>query len=309
MPSVVKAFDLLAERHGPRRLRAPNLIAHEILRHPTLARGSIPLQIHAIPEAFECESAASREILRTPSKRPCLARKLPVWSRSTQAHDLNRGRPPLFESDFLTNSSESKDRYRDLLSRAAGVIANSLPPQPYAGKTPAELAGMITNDFLPNVAHSPDKIADTLRAIVTNSINVTHPHTAAHLHCPPLLASLGGRGCHLRSKSVHGLVRPGSDRNDRRTEDDPLAMRGGRPARHRRRHLHHRRLPIQLHGPAAGAGHISQTPMELVRAEIRPAARSSSTSHFVLRGLAFHSREVRVTIGTGDRRGRPRRGG
>jgi L-2,4-diaminobutyrate decarboxylase len=96
----------------------------------------------------------------------------------------------LFESDFLTNSSESKDRYRDLLSRAAGVIANSLPPQPYAGKAPAELAGMITNDFLPNVAHSPDKIADTLRAIVTNSINVTHPHTAAHLHCPPLLASL-----------------------------------------------------------------------------------------------------------------------
>ena len=96
----------------------------------------------------------------------------------------------LFESDFLSNSSDPRNLYEQLIAHAAAIVADSLPNHPYGGKTPAELAGLIPSDFLPSVEHSPDQISKTLRTIVSNSINVTHPHTTAHLHCPPLLASL-----------------------------------------------------------------------------------------------------------------------
>jgi len=35
-----------------------------------------------------------------------------------------------------------------------------------------------------------DEIADALREAIANSINITHPRTIAHLHCPPLLPAL-----------------------------------------------------------------------------------------------------------------------
>jgi L-2,4-diaminobutyrate decarboxylase len=96
----------------------------------------------------------------------------------------------VFASDFLTDCADSKSRYHKLIRDAAATVADSLPAQPYAGKTPAELFGLIPAGFLPNVARTSDQIAETLRTIVSNSVNVTHPHTAAHLHCPPLLSSL-----------------------------------------------------------------------------------------------------------------------
>ncbi len=96
----------------------------------------------------------------------------------------------MFESDFLSNSADSRTLYEQLIAHAAGIVADSLPNQPYGGKTPAELSGLIPSDFLPDVARSPGQIAEILRMAVSNSINVTHPSTVAHLHCPPLLASL-----------------------------------------------------------------------------------------------------------------------
>jgi L-2,4-diaminobutyrate decarboxylase len=48
----------------------------------------------------------------------------------------------------------------------------------------------VSADFLPEAAASPEPIAAILRTIVSNSVNVNHPYTAAHLHCPPLLAAL-----------------------------------------------------------------------------------------------------------------------
>jgi L-2,4-diaminobutyrate decarboxylase len=35
-----------------------------------------------------------------------------------------------------------------------------------------------------------EEIANTLHTVVSNSVAVSHPQTAAHLHCPPLLAAL-----------------------------------------------------------------------------------------------------------------------
>jgi len=96
----------------------------------------------------------------------------------------------LFESDFLTCNAASTKAYRELLSQAAQLICEALPDRPYSGKSPAELAHLINTDFLPALESSPEQIAATLRAVIENSINVSHSHTAAHLHCPPLLAAL-----------------------------------------------------------------------------------------------------------------------
>lgn len=95
----------------------------------------------------------------------------------------------MFESDFLTQADVSRDAYRRLLSQAAAILCESLPDSPYAGKSPAELADLISGNFLPEDPATA-QIAEILRTVVANSISVSHPHTAAHLHCPPLLASL-----------------------------------------------------------------------------------------------------------------------
>jgi len=95
----------------------------------------------------------------------------------------------LFESDFLTSTDISRDAYRRLISQAAAILCETRPDLPYTGKSPAELADLISGDFLPQEADS-SQIADIMCMVVANSISVSHPCTAAHLHCPPLLASL-----------------------------------------------------------------------------------------------------------------------
>jgi L-2,4-diaminobutyrate decarboxylase len=96
----------------------------------------------------------------------------------------------LFESEFLTSTEHSKDAYRKLIARAAQIVCESFPNQPYCGNSPAALAETVATDFLPQREGSWDQIAETLRAVVANSIAVSDPNTAAHLHCPPLLAAL-----------------------------------------------------------------------------------------------------------------------
>ncbi len=96
----------------------------------------------------------------------------------------------LFESEFLSNSADTADLYRRLICRAAEIVTESLPTQPYSGKSPAELSSLVPRDFLPLSCSSSDQIEATLRNVVANSIHVAHPATAAHLHCPPLLAAL-----------------------------------------------------------------------------------------------------------------------
>jgi L-2,4-diaminobutyrate decarboxylase len=95
----------------------------------------------------------------------------------------------LFESEFLT-STASKDVYRTLIARTAEIVCESFPNQPYSGRNPAALADVVGNDFLPQRQRSTEEIANTLRTVVSNSIAVSNPRTAAHLHCPPLLAAL-----------------------------------------------------------------------------------------------------------------------
>ena len=96
----------------------------------------------------------------------------------------------MFESDFLTNDEESKHKYQGLISQAAEIVADSLPNRPYSGATPSALAALVDDDFFPAAASTPERIAKTLRTVVAHSIAISDPNTAAHLHCPPLLAAL-----------------------------------------------------------------------------------------------------------------------
>lgn len=96
----------------------------------------------------------------------------------------------MFESEFLTRADQSTQLYQRLLAHTIQIICDSLPHQPYSGKDAAALARLIDVNFLPQTGRSPEQIASTLRSVVENSVAVHHPHTIAHLHCPPLMASL-----------------------------------------------------------------------------------------------------------------------
>ena len=96
----------------------------------------------------------------------------------------------MFESEFLTQSADSKNQYQRLIAQAAQIVCSALPEVPYIGKSAAALADLIGTGFLPSSGSSSEQLADTLRTVVSNSIAVSHPRTAAHLHCPPLLSAL-----------------------------------------------------------------------------------------------------------------------
>jgi len=96
----------------------------------------------------------------------------------------------LFESEFLTPTPEGNDLYQRLVLQAAQIVCTSLPEPPYSGKNAAALTNLIGTNFLPDAAATSEQIAAILRTVISNSVVVNHPRTAAHLHCPPLLAAL-----------------------------------------------------------------------------------------------------------------------
>ena len=96
----------------------------------------------------------------------------------------------MFESDFLTTTPASKQLYRELMARVADLLCSSLPDHSYSGKSPSELSALIDPEFLADAGAAPDTIFDKLGTIISNSVVVGHPNTAAHLHCPPLLPAL-----------------------------------------------------------------------------------------------------------------------
>ena len=96
----------------------------------------------------------------------------------------------MFESEFLVGTDHSKESYRQLISQACHIVSSSLPQHPYNGKNATTLASLVDADFFPEYACTPERMADLLHTAVFNSVIVGHPFTAAHLHCPPLLATL-----------------------------------------------------------------------------------------------------------------------
>ncbi len=96
----------------------------------------------------------------------------------------------MFESEFLTSAPESKLLYRELMTRVTELISSWFPGQPCAGKSPAALSALIDPVFLPDKGAAPDRVFEQLGGFISNSLAVSHPNTAAHLHSPPLLATL-----------------------------------------------------------------------------------------------------------------------
>lgn len=96
----------------------------------------------------------------------------------------------MFESEFLTRKQSSQEAYRRMVSEVAQIVCEAFPRRPYSGKRPPELEKLVPTDFLPPTGTSSQAIAGTLQAVVADCLALTDPHTAAHLHSPPLLAAL-----------------------------------------------------------------------------------------------------------------------
>ena len=96
----------------------------------------------------------------------------------------------MFDTDFLASASDSKEAYRRAISQAGEIVCDAWPNQPYRGLNAGALANLVPSDILPPQERSPVQIAEFLSTVVANSVAVSHPRTAAHLHCPPLLAAL-----------------------------------------------------------------------------------------------------------------------
>jgi L-2,4-diaminobutyrate decarboxylase len=93
-----------------------------------------------------------------------------------------------FAKEFL--SPESPEVYRESIAKAVETLLNAFPTQPYSGKSPAELAALLAGDVLPQRGSPLDEVLQKVRTIIAHSVVLTHPNTIAHLHPPPLIASL-----------------------------------------------------------------------------------------------------------------------
>jgi L-2,4-diaminobutyrate decarboxylase len=96
----------------------------------------------------------------------------------------------VFESEFLTTSAESQAAYREGMSRAIEVLCQSLPIHPYSGKSAAPLQGLLEGKLLSEHGVPPEELWRRVGTVISESVHLTHPNTAAHLHCPPLIPAL-----------------------------------------------------------------------------------------------------------------------
>jgi L-2,4-diaminobutyrate decarboxylase len=96
----------------------------------------------------------------------------------------------VFESDFLSPDSASRLAYWEAITRAAAGLAGALPRQPYSGKSPAEVAELFAGEVCSAEGASLEAVLRRVETVIANSVVVAHPFTAAHLHCPPLIAAL-----------------------------------------------------------------------------------------------------------------------
>jgi L-2,4-diaminobutyrate decarboxylase len=96
----------------------------------------------------------------------------------------------MFEAAFLSRDAASRAAYRRAIEQAVTTLERALPHRPYSGKSPAELTELLAGELCPAHGQELGEVLWRAKDIVRHSVVVTHPHTAAHLHCPPLLAAL-----------------------------------------------------------------------------------------------------------------------
>jgi L-2,4-diaminobutyrate decarboxylase len=94
------------------------------------------------------------------------------------------------EGLFLTGRPEDRATYQRAIGQAAAMLADTLPQRPYSGESPAALADLLDGEICPAQGESLEAVLRRMETIIRHSIVVTHPCTAAHLHCPPLIPAL-----------------------------------------------------------------------------------------------------------------------
>ncbi|MFB9325765.1 pyridoxal phosphate-dependent decarboxylase family protein [Paenibacillus aurantiacus] len=100
-----------------------------------------------------------------------------------------------FEGLFLNESPYSQHLYRDVMRKAGDVLIREFAAkkQPYSGETPQRLRELLEGSEIGPREPAEDwkALFDEIGAdVLRHSAIVTHPACAAHLHCPPLLATL-----------------------------------------------------------------------------------------------------------------------
>jgi L-2,4-diaminobutyrate decarboxylase len=82
------------------------------------------------------------------------------------------------------------DAYQAAVRDTVAALLRALPRNPYSGASPAELKALLGGEICPAEGLGLSAVQASLAEIVRHSVLVTHPHVAAHLHCPPLIDAL-----------------------------------------------------------------------------------------------------------------------
>lgn len=96
----------------------------------------------------------------------------------------------MFETDFLTSAPESQAAYQRAVDAAIQLLLEAWPTSAYSGKGPPALSEVLQRELLKDSPVPLEKVLEQVKAVVANSIAVSHPNVAAHLHSPPLIAAL-----------------------------------------------------------------------------------------------------------------------
>jgi len=94
----------------------------------------------------------------------------------------------MFENHFFGLHPASRSEYAAAIAASAAALLDRAPARSYSGGSPAQLAGKLPE--WKETGGTWAEATDDLRAVITNSVAVYHPHTCAHLHCPVLIAAL-----------------------------------------------------------------------------------------------------------------------
>ena len=172
------------------------------------------------------------------------------------------------------------------MARVAELLCSSLPGHSYSGKSPSALLPRSIPNFFLKRALLLRQSSTSWEQSSLNSVVVGHPNTAAHLHCPPLLAALA-------AEVVISALNQSMDSFDQapmatileKNFVQWLTAEAGF-SRRRGRHLYRGRNIIQLHGITSGSRCIPEVTVSVAGAETGVAAGSGA--HAVLCSEAAH---------------------
>lgn len=94
------------------------------------------------------------------------------------------------DSPLLSHDPQGRAELARQVRRLLDTLGTAVAQGPYSGLSPAELQQRLACDPAPKDGASPGEILERLAAVVAHSIRLDHPHTVAHLHCPPLTAGV-----------------------------------------------------------------------------------------------------------------------